>query len=64
LTGVAFTEGGGLRFTAEATRSRRDRMLLLESDYEQPFGGFAGNLAGEVDLRDGYGVMERHRARW
>jgi hypothetical protein len=55
---------GGLRFTAEARRARRDRMVLLESDYEQPFGTFAGALPGGPELAEGYGVMERHTARW
>jgi Protein of unknown function (DUF2804) len=55
---------GGLRFTAEVVRSRRDRLLVISSDYEQPFGTFAGELPGAGPLREGYGVMERHEARW
>jgi hypothetical protein len=64
LTGVRFAEGGALRFAAEATRARRERLLLVASDYEQPFGTFAGELPGAGPLREGFGVMERHDVRW
>jgi len=37
---------------------------LIASDYEQPFGEFAGSLPLAGELRSGWGVMERHRARW
>jgi uncharacterized protein DUF2804 len=57
---------GGLRFTAEAERRHRDRVAfgLLESEYRQPFGAFAGTLPGGIAIVHGRGVMERHRARW
>ena len=55
---------GELRFTAVATRARRERLLLVASDYEQPFGSFAGSLPAAGELRSGWGVMERHRVRW
>ena len=65
---VAFAPGldgvGDLRFEAEAERVRRDDLLLLASDYRQPFGTFAGTLPEGTELRAGYGVMERHSARW
>ena len=65
---VAFSEGldavGDLRFTAEAERVRRDDLLLIASDYRQPFGTFAGTLPDGTALASGHGVMERHRARW
>src|SRR4051812_43184032 len=54
---------GGLRFAAEAKRARRENLLLMSSDYEQPFGTFSGALAGRA-LREGSGVMERHAVRW
>jgi hypothetical protein len=57
-------EVGDLRFEAEAERVRRDDLLLLASDYRQPFGTFAGTLPDGTELRAGYGVMERHAARW
>jgi hypothetical protein len=59
-----FAGVGDLRFTALATRARRETLLLVASDYEQPFGTFAGALPGGAELRAGYGVMERHRVRW
>lgn len=55
---------GGLRFAAEATRARRERLLVVASDYEQPFGSFTGALPVAGRLREGWGVMERHAARW
>ncbi len=55
---------GGLRFGARATRARRERLLLVSSDYEQPFGAFAGELPGAGPLREGWGVMERHAVAW
>jgi hypothetical protein len=55
---------GDLRFTAEATLARRQNLGLVRSDYEQPFGTFAGSLPQAGELREGYGVMERHKARW
>ncbi len=65
---LAFTPGldgvGDLRFAAECERARRDKLLVLASDYRQPFGTFSGILPSGVALADGFGVMERHRARW
>lgn len=64
LDGVGFAEGGALAFTAEAVRERHDHVGPLRSDYVQPFGTFTGTLPGAGGLRRGFGVMERHRARW
>jgi Protein of unknown function (DUF2804) len=65
---VVFADGldavGALHFTPEAERVRRDDLLLVASDYRQPFGTFAGTLPDGTELARGYGVMERHRARW
>ena len=47
-----------------ATRARRENLLVIVSDYEQPFGTFAGRLPFAGELRAGWGVMERHRVRW
>jgi hypothetical protein len=55
---------GGLRFAAEATRARRERYVLMSSDYEQPFGTFTGSVPEVGALREGWGVMERHAVRW
>jgi hypothetical protein len=54
---------GGLRFAAESTRCQHQNLLLVRSSYRQPFGTFAGELAG-VTLADGYGVMEEHDVFW
>jgi Protein of unknown function (DUF2804) len=59
-----FAGVGGLRFTALATRARKENLLVISSHYEQPFGTFAGSLPAGGELRAGYGVMERHRVRW
>ncbi len=55
---------GDLRFAAEATRARKENLVLIASDYEQPFGTFTGSLPVAGALREGWGVMERHEARW
>ena len=64
LSAVTFATGEQLRFAAEAVRARHDRLLLVESEYRQPFGSFMGALPGVGELRRGLGVMEHHRARW
>src|SRR5215210_1075657 len=64
LFSVALDAVGALRFAAEAERTHHDRLLVVESEYRQPFGTFSGMLPGGVRLAQGYGVMERHRARW
>jgi hypothetical protein len=55
---------GGLAFTREAVRAARENLVLLRSDYEQPFGTFAGELPVAGPLREGFGVMERHEVTW
>ena len=55
---------GDLRFSARATRARRERLVLMASDYEQPFGTFSGAVPGAGELREGWGVMERHDVSW
>lgn len=67
LSAVATDDGVDLRFAAEAVRERRENLLLVRSDYRQPFGTFAGSLpgpAGPLPLAEGWGVMERHTATW
>jgi Protein of unknown function (DUF2804) len=54
----------GLRFVAEATRERRENLLLVRSFYRQPFGTFSGELPGGLTLAEGYGVMEEHDVWW
>jgi hypothetical protein len=60
---------GELRFHAEATRERRENLLLVRSRYRQPFGTFSGSLPGAagadpIDLEQGFGVMEDHDVWW
>jgi hypothetical protein len=54
---------GGLRFSEWSAREDHTILLLLRSDYRQPFGTFEGEVGG-VSLREGYGVMEEHDVRW
>jgi hypothetical protein len=61
---IAGADGLDLRFSAEALRERSDNMLLVRSDYRQPFGSFSGALGAALELELGLGVMERHHARW
>ncbi len=67
LSSVAVERDGGrdtLRFAAEATRERHDNLLVVRSDYVQPFGTFAGSLPYAGELAEGYGVMEHHDVVW
>jgi hypothetical protein len=60
----ALTCIGALRFQSEATRQRKENLLLVRSAYRQPFGSFSGDLPGGVSLAAGYGVMEEHDVWW
>jgi hypothetical protein len=64
LSAITFAGGERLVFTPEAERARRDDLLLFASDYAAPFGTFAGELGPGLRLAEGFGVMERHHARW
>jgi hypothetical protein len=68
LSAVSTDDGVDLHFSAEAVRERSENLLLVRSDYRQPFGTFAGALPtprGEsLQLAEGWGVMEQHRALW
>jgi len=55
---------GGLRFTEWSAREDHTNRLVMRSDYRQPFGSFAGELPGGLELESGYGVMEWHDVRW
>jgi uncharacterized protein DUF2804 len=63
LSGIRFDDGSGLRFSAEAERSRNENRLLFRSFYRQPFGTFSGSFPG-LELEQGYGVMEQHDVVW
>jgi hypothetical protein len=64
LSSVGFDEGGALRFTEWSAREEHTNLLVMSSDYRQPFGTFAGTLPGGIELAQGYGVMESHDVRW
>jgi hypothetical protein len=64
LSSVAFEEGGRLDFTEWAARVEDTDYKLLKSRYRQPFGTFAGELPGGLELAEGYGVMEDHDVHW
>ncbi len=64
LSSVTFHEGGGLEFGEWSAREEHVNLLLMRSDYRQPFGTFAGTLPGGIELAQGYGVMEEHDVRW
>jgi len=64
LRSVSFAQGGQLRCRAEATRERRDNLLVFRSHYSQPFGTFSGAFPGGLELAEGYGVMESHQVVW
>lgn len=65
---VAFADDlsgvGDLRFTEWSAREDHTNLLVMRSDYRQPFGSFAGGLPGGIELESGYGVMEWHDVRW
>ena len=64
LSSVTFQEGGGLDFTEWSAREEHMNMLLMRSDYRQPFGTFKGMLPGGIEVAEGYGVMEQHDVWW
>jgi Protein of unknown function (DUF2804) len=64
LSEIVAPDGSTLRFAAEAERSRRENLLVVRSEYRAPFGVFSGSLPGAIELAQGLGVMEHHRARW
>ena len=65
LSGVSFPgQAESLSFNAEAERANSEDLKIFASDYRQPFGTFSGTLPGGSELATGFGVMERHSARW
>jgi Protein of unknown function (DUF2804) len=64
LSTVSFAEGGTLRFQPEALLENHDNLLLVRSDYLHWFGTYTGTLPGGIELREAYGVRERHDALW
>ena len=64
LTNVTFDDGAIMSFHQEAERATTIDLFIVRSAYRQPFGTFAGTLPGGLELAEGYGVMEDHRAVW
>jgi hypothetical protein len=64
LSGVEFADGSTLMFSPESERTSQVDLLVIRSDYRQPFGTFSGTLPGGFEVVSGYGVMEDHRALW
>ena len=64
LSRVEFAEGGTLAFSEWGAREDRTNLLVIRSNYRQPFGTFAGTLPGGLELAEGYGVMEWHDVWW
>jgi hypothetical protein len=64
LEWLRFSDGAELRFACEAERARSDNLVLIRSEYRQPFGTFSGTFPDGVALAHGLGVMERHSALW
>lgn len=58
--------GVDLSFTEWPGSARVDdtNALIFRSSYRQPFGEFAGELPGGIELARGYGVMETHSVTW
>lgn len=64
LAAIDFADGERLTFAGESERTRSDDFLLVKSSYRHRFGTFSGRLAGGIELAEGFGVMEQHKARW
>ena len=64
LSSVSFSEGGKLNFQPEQLIEHHDNYLVIRSDYFHWFGTYAGTLPGGIELREAYGVRERHDAVW
>ena len=63
LASLDLAEGSRLGFESEAERAHDENFLLIRSRYSHRFGRFSGSL-GNLDLAEGFGVMERHEALW
>jgi Protein of unknown function (DUF2804) len=64
LSAIEIEGGGSLRFDEWSRREHSTNALVMRSRYSQPFGSFSGALPGNVELAEGYGVMETHDVRW
>ena len=64
LSEVRFEDGNALRFTEVAEPASTTDLFVVRSAYRPPFGTFTETLPGGLAVREGYGVMEDHRALW
>lgn len=64
LEGVTFDDGSELTFAGESERVRSDNFLVVKSSYRHRFGSFSGQLEGDIEIAEGFGVMEQHEAHW
>ncbi len=64
LLSVTGAAGERLDAVHVAVRAHKQNLGLISSDYEQPFAEFSGTLPGGQALAKGWGVLERHSARW
>lgn len=62
-----------LRFTPHGTREEHLHAGLLTSDFVQPYGVFEGHVdvrpahsktTTRYEIKDVYGVVEKHYAKW
>jgi hypothetical protein len=58
------TSVNDLRFHPEAERRAKQNLVVVRSEYRQPFGTFNGTLPDGTALSEAYGVMEEHDAWW
>jgi hypothetical protein len=58
------TSVDNLRFHPEAERRNKQNLIVVRSEYRQPFGTFDGTLPDGTALGEAYGVMEQHDAWW
>jgi len=64
LSHVRFADQSQLDFHQESVRGHKQNLVLLKSQYSQPFGTFSGDLPHAGRLKTGLGVMESHSALW
>jgi hypothetical protein len=53
-----------LDFHQESERGAKSNLVVIRSEYRQPFGRFTGTLPGVGEVHDAYGVMEFHNVVW
>lgn len=63
LEAIELADDIRLSFKPGSERTRNDNFLVFRSSYRHLFGDFTGSL-GEVELAEGFGVMEQHDAVW